>query len=87
MLFRSQVFYVEDPIVKSVQYVMKRLPRDWCDAEDQNYSEEENNPPDKHDSNFGFEIQNQLGEFSWFRDDIPRRQFPVSPTIINKTPM
>ena len=76
----QQVFYVEDPIAKSVQYVMERLPRVWCDAEDQDLLEEENNPPDKHDSNLDFQLQNQVGEFSWFRDDIPKRQVPVSPT-------
>ena len=75
-----QVFYVEDPITKSVQYVMKRLPRVWCDTEDQDLLEEENNLPDKHDSNLDFQIQNQSSEFSWFRDDIPKRQVPVSPT-------
>ena len=37
----QQVFFVEDPIEKMVHYVVKKLPRDWCDNEEQ--IEEENN--------------------------------------------
>lgn len=84
----QQVFYVEDPTVNSVNYVIKRLSRNLCDAEDHNIVEEENDEaPDKIDTTIGREIGKQVAEFSWFRDDIPKRQFVVSPSKVNNTPM
>ncbi|KAL8120317.1 hypothetical protein AgCh_017475 [Apium graveolens] len=37
----QQVFYVQDPIQKMVHYVIKKFPRDVCDAENENTTEEE----------------------------------------------
>lgn len=82
----QQVFYVEDPTANSVHYVIKRLPRNWCDAEDQNIMEEESGDlPPKYDT--GREKEKQVGDFGWFRDDIPKRQIPLSPTKEKNTPM
>lgn len=85
----QQVFYVEDPVENAVHYAIKNLPRDWCDTEDKDCSEEEYNhsTPDKPHINLGCEIENQVGEFSWFRDDVPKRQIPKSPTKVKKTPV
>ena len=76
----QQVFYVEDPIEKMVQYVIMKLLRDCCDVEDQNFIDEENNLL----KDLGCELNNQFGDFSWFRDDVPMRQIPVPPIIVKK---
>lgn len=70
----QQIFYVEDPTEKSVHYVIKKLPREWCDAEQQNGDEEQNddNSNDIHD--IPRELHEEPGEFSWFRDDVPRTE-------------
>lgn len=45
----QQVFYVEDPTEKLVHYVIKKLPREWCDTQNLNTHEEDVNNPHSHD--------------------------------------
>lgn len=73
-----QIFYVEDPTESNVQYVIKKLPREWSDAEQQNADEEQNgdNHPDIHDNHLELQIYEEVGEFSWLRDDVPKSEVP-----------
>lgn len=75
----QQVFYVEDPTEKMVHYVIKKLPRDWCDAENENATEEDINNPDVQDINIGRGIDIEVADGDCFRDDIPLAEVPVSP--------
>lgn len=73
----QQVFYIEDPTEKSVNYVIKKLPRDWCDTEIELASEEDSN---KHVLNDIDTTAVQGTEFinkNWCRDDVPIKQVPV----------
>ncbi|KAL8126802.1 hypothetical protein AgCh_013916 [Apium graveolens] len=72
----QQVFYVQDPIQKIIHYVIKKLPRDACDAENENATEEEirNTTLDDLDIDPGIEFE--VGDGSCFRDDVPQIQIP-----------
>ena len=67
-----QVFYVDDPVEKNCQYVIKKLPRDWCDTESQNAMEEDTSS--YHSYNVGIDYETEGG---WIRDDVPLTQMPV----------
>lgn len=72
-----QVFYVEDPIEKNVNYVIKKLPRDWCDADNQNAVEEDIKNPNLDDIDYICRVQSEVADGSCFRDDIPTTQIPL----------
>lgn len=74
----QQVFYVEDPTEKMVHYVIKKLPRDWCDAENENATEEDISNPDVQDINIGRGIDIEVADGNCFRDDIALAQVPAS---------
>lgn len=67
----QQVFYIEDPTEKMIFNVIKKLPRDWCDAESENANEDQD-VPDLHVEN-----EKEVNDGSWCRDDIPARQVPI----------
>lgn len=66
----QQVFYVEDPVEKMTYNVIKKLPRDWCDVEDEDEGQDE---ALLHDAPLGSEIEVQDNEDTWARDDVPTR--------------
>ena len=66
----QQVFYVEDPVEKNSHYVIKKLPRDWCDTENQNAMEEDMSNPHLHDIGIGGELETEV-DVGWIRDDVP----------------
>lgn len=70
----QQVFYVEDPFEKNCHYVIKKLPRDWSDAENQNAMEVD---MCSHDIGIDLEIEAEVVEGGWIRDDVPLTQIPV----------
>lgn len=37
----QQVFYIEDPTEKMSYNIIKKLPRDWCDIENENTNEDD----------------------------------------------
>ncbi|XP_074374289.1 uncharacterized protein LOC141714684 [Apium graveolens] len=67
----QQVFYVDDPVEKNCQYVIKKLPRDWCDTENSNAMEEVSS---YHSYNIGINCET---EGVWIRDDVPLTQIRV----------
>ncbi|XP_074359670.1 uncharacterized protein LOC141699719 [Apium graveolens] len=68
----QQVFYVDDPVEKNCQYVIKKLLRDWCDTENQNAMEEDLGS--YHSYNIGINCET---EGVWIRDDVPLPQICV----------
>ena len=66
----QQIFYVEDPTEKMVNYVIKKLPRDWCESEIQNATEE-----DIIKEDFRPSIETEVAD--WSRDDVPLTQIPI----------
>lgn len=73
----QQVFYVEDPIEKMVHYVIKKMPREWCDTGNVDTVEEDVINYDSHDINFARGIEIQVDGTSWCRDDIPSTRVPI----------
>lgn len=71
-----QVFYVDDPVEQNVNYVIKKLPRDWCDGDNQNAVEEDIKNPNLDDIDCNFRVQTDVADESYFRDDIPKTQIP-----------
>ncbi|KAL8116810.1 hypothetical protein AgCh_023104 [Apium graveolens] len=65
----QQVFYVQDPIQKMVQYVIKKLPRDVCDTENENATEEEIRTSTLDDIDIDPGLEFEVGDGSCFRDD------------------
>ncbi|KAL8097419.1 hypothetical protein AgCh_030522 [Apium graveolens] len=65
----KQVFYVQDPIQKMVHYGIKKLPRDVCDAENENATEEEIRTTTLDDIDIDPGIEFEVGDGSCFRDD------------------
>ena len=80
----TQVFYIEDPTAKMMYNVIKKLPRDWCDVESENANEDEDVPV-LHDMHNGPQIDREVDDVSWYRDDVPAKQVPIQPTT-NKKP-
>ncbi|XP_074342562.1 uncharacterized protein LOC141680162 [Apium graveolens] len=70
----QQIFYIEDPVDKMLYNVIKRLPRDWCDVENDNVNKGQNDTG-LHD----IHLESQIDEASWCRDDVPKRQVPIHP--------
>ncbi|XP_074374561.1 uncharacterized protein LOC141714968 [Apium graveolens] len=68
----QQVFYVDDPVEKNCQYVIRKLSRDWCDTENQNAMEEDLSS--YHSYNIGINCKT---EGVWTRDDVPLTQIRV----------
>lgn len=67
----QQVFYVEDAVEKNSHYVIKKLPRDWCDTENQNAMEEDMSNTHSHDMGIGGELEPEVVDGGWIRDDVP----------------
>ncbi|XP_074336049.1 uncharacterized protein LOC141673217 [Apium graveolens] len=72
----QQVFYVEDPIEKNVHYVIKKLPREWCDNGNVD-AHEDVNDTDLRETEFVCGLQTHVDEMSWRRDDIPTTRVPI----------
>ncbi|XP_074377184.1 uncharacterized protein LOC141718704 [Apium graveolens] len=63
----QQVFYIEDPTEKNLQFVLQKYPKDQ-------YSEVE------EVSDIGYIPRVDIPDtFTWSRDDVPKKQFPVTP--------
>ncbi|XP_074359763.1 uncharacterized protein LOC141699855 [Apium graveolens] len=75
----QQIFYIEDPVDKMLYNVIKRLPRDWCDVENDNVNEGQDDTV-LHD----IHLESQIDEASWCRDDVPKRQVPIQPDEVNE---
>ena len=67
----QQVFYIEDPTEKMIFNVIKKLPRNWCDAESENANEGQDVLV------LHVENEKEVNDGSWCRDDIPARQGPI----------
>ena len=72
-----QVFYIEDPTEKSINYVIKKLPRDWCDNENDIASEEHTDDIAVNDANIAVVPHNDVTVNNWCREDVPTSQFPI----------
>ncbi|KAL8134557.1 hypothetical protein AgCh_009539 [Apium graveolens] len=70
----QQIFYIEDPVDKMLYNVIKRLPRDWCNVENENANEGQDDTV-LHD----IHLESQIDEASWCKDDVPKRQVPIQP--------
>ena len=57
---------------KNCQYVIKKLPRDWCDTKNQNAMEEDLSS--YHSYNIGINYET---EGVWIRDNVPLTQIRV----------
>ena len=77
----QHVFYVEDPVEKMTYNVIKKLPRDWCDVEDENEGQDEAR---LHDAPLGSEIEVQDNEDTWARDDVPTRNVLIEIDVVEK---
>ncbi|KAL8114324.1 hypothetical protein AgCh_021248 [Apium graveolens] len=68
-----------------VHYVIKKLPRDVCDAENDNATEEEIRTTTLDDIDIDPEIEFEVGDGSCFRDDVPQIQIPflMDDTTVN----
>jgi len=73
-----QVYYVQDPTDTAFYNVVKKLPRDWCDVENENGNEDD---PVLHDIQCGYGIGNQVSDVVWYRDDVPATQILFPPSI------
>ncbi|XP_074369055.1 uncharacterized protein LOC141709057 [Apium graveolens] len=63
----QQFFYIEDPTEKNLQFVLQKYPKDQ-------YSEVE------EVSDIGYIPRVDIPDtFTWSRDDVPKKQFPVTP--------
>lgn len=71
------MFYVEDSIEKMVDYGIKKMPREWCDAGIINTHEKDGNNPDLYNADFLHGIENPVVETSCCRDDIPSAKVPI----------
>jgi hypothetical protein len=78
----QQVFYVQDPTDTALYNVVKKLPRDWCEVENENGNEDD---PVLHDIQCGNGIGNQVSDVRWYRDDIPATQILIPPSIEETT--
>ena len=67
----QQVFYVEDAVEKNSHYVIKKLSRDWCDTENQNAMEEDMSNTHSHHMGIGGELEPEVVDVGWIRDDVP----------------
>ncbi|XP_074337042.1 uncharacterized protein LOC141674219 [Apium graveolens] len=63
----QQVFYVEDPIEKNVHYVIKKLPREWCDNGNVD-AHEDVNDTDLRETGFVCGLQTHVDEMSWMAE-------------------
>ncbi|KAL8155782.1 hypothetical protein AgCh_000985 [Apium graveolens] len=68
-----------------VHYVIKKLPRDVCDAENENATEEEIRTTTLDDIDIDPGIEFEVGDGSCFRDDVPQIQIPflMDDTTVN----
>ena len=67
-----QVFYIQDATEKMMWNVIKRLPRDWCDFENEQRNEDQNDLM-SHEFHTGAGIENEVSDFNWRRDDVPTK--------------
>ncbi|XP_074373767.1 uncharacterized protein LOC141714130 [Apium graveolens] len=70
----QQVFYIEDPTEKNLQFVLQTYPKDqYSEVEDGLTTAEEV-------SDIGYIPRVDIPDtFTWSRDDVPKKQFPVTP--------
>ncbi|XP_074347400.1 uncharacterized protein LOC141686254 [Apium graveolens] len=71
----QQVFYVEDPFEKNFHYVIKNIPRDWCDTENQTATEED--MTHLQDICNGNETIPEFDDGGWIRDDVPLKEIHI----------
>lgn len=74
----EQVFYIQDCTESNLYYVVKKSPREYNDIEQGNDALEEVSGPTMHDVEVNFQTGNQTDDVSWCRNDLPRRQIPVT---------
>ncbi|GET04313.1 uncharacterized protein LOC108207459 [Rhizophagus clarus] len=81
----QQVFYVEDPTEKMIYNVIKKVPRDCCDIEKDDANEgHENEEPMVHTIPLVPEVDNQVIDSSWCREDVPAQQILIDPDRVKE---
>lgn len=75
----QQVFYVKDVVDNKLHYVIKNVPKDWCDGGEEATAVEEdvNLGVLNYNSHIDCDIDNQIVVAGWCRDDMPAQQFPI----------
>lgn len=74
----QQVFYIEDPVEKHINYPIKRQSTEFYDTQDgDNAVEDDINEQFSQDMIFRSIIEEQDHEFSWSRDDVPTTKIPI----------
>lgn len=79
----QQVFYVEDPVEKMMYNVITKLPRGWCDIEDENEGQDQDEVI-LVNANLGAEMENQDKEASSSRDDVPTNQVLIETDAVQE---
>lgn len=78
-------FYVEDPTEKMIYNVIKKVPRDCCDIEKDDANEgHENEEPMVHTIPLVPEVDNQVIDSSWCREDVPAQQILIDPDRVKE---
>ncbi|KAL6551372.1 hypothetical protein OROMI_021860 [Orobanche minor] len=62
-----QIFYVGDPTEKTIYYVIKKLPKDWCDSDIGNATEEDIRKANSLKDDFRPLVKTKVGARSWSR--------------------
>lgn len=73
----QQVFYIQDCMETNLHFVVKKLPKEYNDIGEGAEVLEDVYGPTMHDAEFNFELQNQIDDVSWYRDDLPSEQIDV----------
>lgn len=61
--------------------VIKKLPCDWCDVEDENEGQDQGELV-LHDEHLGAEMEYKDNEAIWSRDDVPTKQVLIEMDIV-----
>lgn len=81
----QQVFYIKDPVDNRLHYVIKKLPKEWCDiSEEDNVIEDVNTHVSNDHIHTNYDFENQFTGLSWNRDDVPTRQIPITPHYVTR---
>ncbi|XP_074342456.1 uncharacterized protein LOC141680019 [Apium graveolens] len=70
----QQVYYLQDPVDKSYDNVIKKLPRDWSEVESPDAKER----PDANESPETVRAGVEVSDVHWCRDDAPIIEIPVT---------
>lgn len=80
-----QVFYIKDPIDQRLHYVIKNLPKELYDTSvEVNVIEDVNEKVSNDHVHTNFDIEDRITGLSWYRDDLPKRQIPITPATVER---